>query len=196
MKLRPININLLKKRSEDERLRPRHHAGTGFIQVYLKKNLRLHILHPDFPPTRNDSGIHNHRFSFHSRILRGRLVNSVYGLRAGTDHEVYEVYCGSAGSKEFKVIDPVKVGACGVELIGQQSFMAGDEYTFEIGQFHSSKADELTVTLMEKLWEGHENSRVIVPTGTPMRSAFEDQPPVDRLWEIIEHVLSSLEVLA
>lgn len=189
-----LDIDILKNRAaKDERLTPRHHAGTGFIQVYIKRGLRLHILHPDFPATRKDSNIHNHRFSFHSQILYGCLKNTIYGLRGGDDHEVYEVYCGSKDAGEFRVVDPVKVGVCSVQQLDSQILCAGMNYTCEIGQFHTSRASELTATLMKKLWEGHENSRVIVPTGTPMRSGFEDQPPVDRLWPVIENMITMIK---
>lgn len=186
-----LDIDILKHRAaKDERLTPRHHAGTGFIQVYLKRGLRLHILHPDFPPTRKDSNIHNHRFSFHSQILLGCLKNTVYGLRGGDDHEVYEVYCGSKDAGEFRIVDPVKVGVCTVKRLGVQLLVAGNDYTCEIGEFHTSQGDGLTATLMQKLWEGHENSRVVVPTGTSMKSAFEDQPPAERLWAIIDSTIN------
>lgn len=192
-----IDVDKLRYRAEmDERLRPRHHAGTGFIQAYIKRNVRLHIIHPDFPPTRQDTGIHNHRFSFHSKILMGQLTNTVYGLRKGNDHEVYEVYCGSKDAGEFRIVEPVKVGACSVKVLSTQVMRAGDDYTFELGLFHTSRGEGVTATLMTKLWECHTDSLVVVPNGTSMRSAFADQPPEEKLWEIVEFVARSLETTA
>lgn len=188
-----FRIDVLRNRAaKDERLRPRHHAGTGFIQVYLKRNQRLHILHPEFPPTREDSGIHNHRFSFRSEILLGCLVNTTYGLRFGDDHEVYEVYCGAKGSTEFKVVDPVLTGTCTVDRLAVQPLSSGDTYVCEVGEFHTSTSPTITATRMTKLWECHDNSRVVVPKGTPMRSAFDDQPAEEKLWPVIEHVIDMI----
>jgi len=51
--------------------------GLGFIQLVLPNNQRLHVWHPDLP-RRNCyeySAIHNHRFGFESRVLKGKQCN-------------------------------------------------------------------------------------------------------------------------
>ena len=54
--------------------------GLGFIQVKLPNSARMHVWHPDLPRRScyDFSSIHNHRFSFRSRVLIGQQINRRY----------------------------------------------------------------------------------------------------------------------
>ena len=54
--------------------------GSGFVQVQLQGNQRLHVWHPELPRRTcfEHSAIHNHRFDFDSLILVGEKINIEY----------------------------------------------------------------------------------------------------------------------
>ena len=55
--------------------------GNGFLQLDLPDDCRLHIFaHPALPSQRQSTHIHDRRFGFGSKVLRGRLVNVCYSL--------------------------------------------------------------------------------------------------------------------
>lgn len=54
--------------------------GLGFVQVQLQGEQRLHVWHPELPRRScfEHSAIHDHRFSFVSRVLTGEQINHRY----------------------------------------------------------------------------------------------------------------------
>ena len=130
-------------------LKPRWH-GNGFIQVYLNPVTRLHIWSPEFPATRVvNAQIHDHRFTFTSKILMGELHNVVYACTPYEkgEHMLSEVYCGGYD----KTKEPKPLHRIVMQRIEPEVYKPGDVYEFGgSGNFHETKCHGLTVTVMTK----------------------------------------------
>ena len=57
-----------------------HYFGLGFIQLKINDNLRYHFYHPELCATLDEEEIHDHRYDFTSRVLKGSLYTEVYSF--------------------------------------------------------------------------------------------------------------------
>src|SRR5271170_5939334 len=71
--IKDIDLKALKK--NHARL---YYFGLGFIQLKINEWERLHFYSAKLPPITED--IHNHRYGFLSRILKGKLGNHVFDI--------------------------------------------------------------------------------------------------------------------
>lgn len=133
--------------------------GLGFIQVVLDANQRLHVWHPDLP-RRNcyeHSAVHNHRFSFTSRVLKGVQVNQrcdieVMKPEAGT--HVLISHNGPRSDKGGRLSYPVAdVNIYPREI---ERYEPGQEYFMPAMEYHHTPCVGIVVTLMRK----HEELRL------------------------------------
>lgn len=177
---------------------PRFH-GNGFIQLYLSSNTRLHIWHPDLPPTVENAQIHNHRFDMKSYILRGTLRHRTYNATEASDslfvlkHRKYA--CIGASTPEKFDADTLEQGER-VEIIetGAYDLIAGSKYTLPKNSFHSSEGAGLTITLMKKSYQDETPAIVIGPADKAPDHAFnpDNQPRLGDLWEAVESAINAL----
>jgi hypothetical protein len=127
--------------------------GNGFIQVDIGPDLRLHVWSKKAPQAQNVyTPIHNHSFSFLSRIIKGRLMNKVYQTCPGQSHKVYV-----AITRDHQ---DTRLEACGltsgVLLETDHIYEAGADYSFPAGEFHESvPLENPTVTIMRKVAKHH-----------------------------------------
>lgn len=137
--------------------------GLGFIQLVLGGNQRLHVWHPDLP--RRDcyqhSAIHNHRFGFVSRVLKGRQVNQRVDLeivKPETGSHILISHNGPRSDKGGRLSYPV--ADVNVILRPAEFYEAGDEYVMPPMEYHHTPCTGVVVTLMRKTEETslHANS--------------------------------------
>lgn len=200
--LRPLDY----ARSEVEKARgagllPRVH-GNGFLQLDLLDSgseQRLHIWgHPALPRQSVSTAIHDHRFGFRSRVLRGRLIQADYRVvqdRSGDGsgrpddctHCVYRAHLRHGQDTELRP-SGVRVW-CGVEHV--RFVHPGEVYWMAPMEFHETFSEQPTATLMRKtqVEPGH-SPRVLVPIGLEPDNEFDRHAhDADALWAIIEEVL-------
>jgi len=148
--------------------------GLGFIQVVLPANRRLHVWHPDLP--RRDcyehSAIHNHRFGFISRVLKGTQVNvrvDIELVREGT-HEVisHNGPRSALGGRESCV-----VAQCNVYEHAAERIDAGCEYIMQPGAYHHTPVDGVVITLMTKTEETSIHANSIIAKGQRFHQEFD-----------------------
>lgn len=102
--------------------------------------LRLHLWSKEFGWAQEPGWeIHNHVFSFSSRILLGVLKNQVYEVDEITQpscggHTVYEVTYNDSESR----MTPIRRGGV-MRLISSSIESVGARYSMEVGVFHSSE---------------------------------------------------------
>ena len=116
----------------------------GFVQQPLPvPQWRLHIWHPDLPHQTSWSPIHDHRFSFESWGLLGRLENvemdAVY-----TPLGPYRVHAVRKGR-----LLPTP-HACTTRVVRHEAILPGMRYVCDIGQLHESVPRGLAATLFHK----------------------------------------------
>lgn len=135
--------------------------GLGFIQLQLAGGQRLHVWHPDLPRRKcyDWSAIHNHRFSFSSRVLKGVQINRSVEIELTNDgsHEVIS-HNGPRSEKGGRISYPV--AQCNIYRTDYQEIKAGGAYHIGLYEYHETPNDGIVITLMQKIEEGgiHANS--------------------------------------
>ena len=167
----------------------------GFIQYDLPYGKRLHIWHPDLPLAQEVyTPIHDHTFSFHSRIVLGRLTHVEYEFERDVSGDYLLHGAVRDGDLDTKLVPMGMVGH--MTAIRQLTLSVGYEYTFRYGRFHTSEGSRLTATIMEKTSTNDTPfPRIAVPVGTPPDNNFRRQEVdiallqqyVDRVLEEIGH---------
>jgi hypothetical protein len=137
--------------------------GLGFIQVLLGGNQRLHVWHPDLPRRAcyEHSAIHNHRFAFTSRVLKGVQVNQRCDLeivKPGTGSHVLISHNGPRSERGGRLSYPVAdVNVLPREI---ERYEAGKEYFMPAGEYHHTPCEGIVITVITKHTESavHANS--------------------------------------
>lgn len=123
--------------------------GNGFIQIDIDDNRRLHIWDHRIPKQKVATPIHDHRFDFTSRVLKGTLWHTTYNIRYDEDGD-YEIYIPEVRKGEDTIL--VSSGdKCVVSCDKVISIPEGGSYEFGAMRFHETGWAEPTVTLMTKL---------------------------------------------
>lgn len=148
--------------------------GLGFIQVVLPGNQRLHVWHPDLP-RRNcfeHSAIHNHRFGFFSRVLKGVQKNVRVDIELARDgsHTIIS-HNGPRSEQGSRISYPV--AQCNVYERTVESYGPGDEYEMPAHQYHHTPNSGIVVTLMRKLEESKIHANSVIRNDVEFHVAFD-----------------------
>lgn len=139
------------------------HSGLGMLQAYLNEGspleTRVHVHHRDLiKPGIYDSGaIHDHRFTLHSSVLAGALINYDLAVKRSINglwrlYSVTNARRIDAAAKAEVALTPEN-GLHSVIVRSADRLVAGDAYTIPKGAFHRSeieRSDCATVTLITK----------------------------------------------
>lgn len=170
--------------------------GNAFLQLDLPNDQRLHIWPEERLETQKVyTGIHNHRFSFVSKILLGRLTHIEYDVQP-SDNGSYHLY-KTIRTKDGESL--AQASASRFKLTGRREFRLaqGSYYEFSWNEFHESYGTGLTATLMEKTAV---NEDIDVLTLCP----WDKEPDLeydwfsfndDYLWDIIKGVFDKIYVI-
>src|SRR5206468_7573650 len=128
----------------------------------LPLNRRLHIWSDKMPPAQKvDTGIHDHRFSFQSTILLGRLTNSLYEFMPNPEGE-FRIYTPKPRRHEDTLLVPS-------ELVGDfvmhsaMDYVPRTSYWMVAEDFHTSGYNGLTATVMQKTYTAPTQPRIACP---------------------------------
>lgn len=167
--------------------------GLGFIQVKLDGNQRMHVWHPSLPRRRcyEHSAIHNHRFAFTSRVLKGTQVNQRCDLevvKPGTGtHQLisHNGPRGANGGRESYPVADVNIHKGVVER-----YVPGDEYTMRALEYHHTPCDGVVVTVMRKSDELAIHANSVCRRGVDFQYDFDRfQLSPDDLFDIVKDAL-------
>ena len=127
--------------------RESYRHDNGFLKLLLFRSqcdhlrVRLHI----WPKTDvRRQNIHDHRFSFWSRIVRGRMINHVWEVGVGEIREHFQYY-SRAGKSYYAMM---KLGTTSLVETRQFCVAAGGSYFFESGCLHAIECPVETVTIL------------------------------------------------
>lgn len=168
--------------------------GLGFIQVKLGGKQRMHVWHPDLPRRLcfEHSAIHDHRFSFTSRVLVGEMINVIYSdLQESPTHIAY-LHEGERSARGNRGWD--EDYRCSLEETGRETVEAGRLYNMPAYVFHKTVpgGDGRVATLMTKTWEGTKGAHSLCEIGVTPDADFDRKCLHPRsLWEIVTEVLGS-----
>lgn len=167
--------------------------GMGMLRLYLSKQVRLHIWHPEFAVA-NVSTIHTHPWDFHSVIVCGQLTNMKYKDVTGQQFRgpVAPVHCGTircgvggglvgSGIDEERQLMPLP----------HQVLREGQNYTELAEEIHETVALAGTVTIVERMFKPDEDhAKVYWPAGTNWVSAEPREANVSEVRAFTETALS------
>ncbi len=181
--------------------------GNGFIQIDLEPGLRFHVWDESIPRQAIQTPIHDHRFSFISRILMGELINISYeaipippepqASREGGWYlkpVAHRLHTPVPGDREDTKLVPVDESEYFMEVQSRGSYLEGQEYSFEARDFHETQHQGLTATLMRKTSEIPDHRvRVACPVDLEPDNIFNRyEVDIDAMWRIVERVSRSL----
>lgn len=158
-----------------------YYFGLGFIQLKIDETYRLHFYSSELPPITED--IHNHRYGFQSRILKGSLTNYLYSIADGSDFIMTNESCNP------DIEAPSEKRLCDAALAGKVTYEAGKQYYMDHGDFHRVEADNC-VTLLVRTDYKKGFAQVVTPANKESVCPFSKQIPEERLWKIIEKMIN------
>lgn len=161
--------------------------GLGFIQLVLPGNQRLHVWHPDLPRRKcfEHSPVHNHRFGFTSRVLKGVQKNQRVDLEFARDgSHILISHNGPRSEKGGRESYPV--AECNVHYRKVETYYPGDEYVMPMYEYHHTPNNGVVITLMQKQEEGIIHANSVIREGIDFDYDFDRfQLPPERLYQFV-----------
>ncbi len=167
--------------------------GLGFIQLKLDGNQRMHVWHPDLPRRKcyEHSAVHNHRFGFTSRVLKGTQVNQRCDLevvKPGTGRFLLISHNGPRSDKGGRESYPV--ADVNVHMRDVERYSPGDEYSMPALEYHHTPRRGVVVTVLRKHDELAIHANSVCSRGVDFHYDFDRfQLSPDRLFEIVKDAL-------
>lgn len=161
-----------------------HYFGLGFIQLKLDKTQRLHFYTKHLPPIVPEEDVHNHRYDFNSKIMSGTLVQEIFEVIPGETHTIEEESC-QVGVKVESTAKP-----CKLRLASMHTYHKNSEYFISHETFHRVSYIDHCITLLARSGYKKNLAQVIRPVGQEHVCPFSQKVPEERLWEIVEEMVS------
>jgi hypothetical protein len=164
-----------------------HYMGLGVVKYPFCKNQSYHFYSDRAKILVED--IHEHRFSFTSRVLKGKLKNYIYEID-GTDPtstlRVERKECAPDSQQEILLSN--------INLIERCTFITepNQEYRMHYTTLH--KIECLTTKVITHIYKelpfAQTTPRFIADETKPSVCAFSEPKTVNECWDIIEYTLS------
>lgn len=160
-----------------------YYFGLGFIQLKINETYRLHFYSARLPAITED--IHNHRYNFQSKILKGNIINRIWCVSydAPTNHIMLNESCNP------NIAAPKTTTPCSVHLYEEASYSAGDIYHMDDSIFHQVQANNC-ITLLKRGPYTKEFAQIVLPENKESVCPFSKEVDQKILWEVIEEMLS------
>lgn len=137
--------------------------GNGFIQTDFPSEggagtRRIHVWHPSVPRQKVSTMIHDHNYSFFSRILKGKMVNITYRkghLFNNFGNSIpgcWTEYKGETRDRQDTILSKVQYSIpVNLDIVSADVYTAGDSYFFSAFDFHEIIVVEPVLTVMTKV---------------------------------------------
>lgn len=155
-----------------------HAFGLGFIQLKLNDRYRLHFYTKNTAITSQPEEVHNHRYNFKSKILKGSLTNTVFDVVAGYDYQAVEESC----RRDYKVVSQPVV--CSIAESLSFTLKVGSHYKMNHMTYHKVSSDR-AITLLTRDALVKPTATVIHHRDKELICPFSANLPVSDLWEIV-----------
>jgi hypothetical protein len=162
-----------------------HYFGLGFIQLKLDKEHRLHFYTMRLPAVIGREEIHNHRYDFHSQILKGYLKQDLFQTVQGNTHTVEDESCQEGVKPEGHF-----PSLCGVLLTSSHMYYEGSEYWVDHNTFHRVESN-FGITHLTRGDYKKEFAKVMRLAGADKVCPFGVKVEEKNLWEIIEEMIKA-----
>ena len=159
--------------------------GLGFVQCKINEKERIHFYHPSLVPTVNIvEEIHNHRYDFVSKILKGTLNNKMYHFLPGKQtHYKQSESC----NETVKIEDnPKELGY--ISLFSYEIHQGGQTYSLHNSNFHTIETS-LCVTHLRRTPYKKEFANAIRPLQAVEVCPFSKKMSEADCWDSIKECL-------
>lgn len=163
-----------------------HSFGLGFIQIKLNDKERVHVYCPEVVVTTDEEEIHDHRYGFTSKIIKGSLTNIIYGLDMSKDTHLIS----------FESCDPnrpvhnTEKIPCGIKEILAFTVNEGSVYSLDKDTLHRVKADRC-ITYLIRETPSKDVARVVSEKNKKLVCPFSVNKDEETLWKLVERELCS-----
>jgi hypothetical protein len=163
-----------------------HFFGLGFVQCKINEKERIHFYHPDLKPTVNSlEEIHNHRYDFVSRIIKGTIHNKMYHFFDGKHNTHYKQ--SESCNEAIKIEDnPKEFGY--ISLFSDLVHKANETYSMNHMNFHTVETD-FCITYLRRTPYKKEFADVVRPIDGEIVCPFEKKLSQDECWTIIKECM-------
>jgi hypothetical protein len=181
----------------------RHH-GLGMLQSELDEQLRVHVWHPRLRTFAFDDfrDVHDHRFDLTSLVVVGRIDDVHYRVREVdgryySDREPNTRMWAIVHAKAQDRTPQIATDLGAVHATQSACFTVGDGDWYRVPrrEFHTTRVDDLAVTLVHRTHFDHEPARILGPRGdsgiigpkgsgvsSERHTAFGDESSADTDW--------------
>jgi len=173
--LQDIDLDYLKK----NHLRL-YYFGLGFIQLKIDETYRLHFYSPELPSITED--IHNHRYHFTSKVLKGNISNFLWKIEDGDSHLLKNESCNP------DITAPVLDKLCSAKLVELGVYETGHSYQLTDDVFHQVEAENC-VTLLKRGDYTKEFAQIVIPKDEQSVCPFSKKIDETTLWKLIKDML-------
>lgn len=160
--------------------------GLGFIQCKINEKERIHFYHPDLKPTVNSlEEIHNHRYDFVSKILRGSINNKMYHFFDSRENTHYKQ--SESCNENIKIEDNNKELGF-ISLFSDLTHKTNETYSLHHTNFHTIETD-FCITHLKRTIYKKEFADVVRPIDGKVICPFEKKLSQDDCWTIIKECI-------
>ena len=182
---------------------PRFH-GAGFIQIPLSDLCRLHIWSHKLPAILDIPGtIHDHSFSFESKVVYGTIVHRTYDFCPDENGFYAAVAVPPKPENTPKTIliakpqEKPETVRGHLRNTGIYTLKEDSKYYFGTNLFHSLVAvTPLAATIVTHMGDKGNWPRAIAVNGNDLQDAYPEKPPysgVD-MWNVIRDICTSVNI--
>lgn len=164
-----------------------HYMGLGVVKYMFRGNRAYHFYSERAPAIVDD--IHEHRFSFTSKVVKGEMKNYIYEVFGTDENSTLRVERGECTSGAERIIEVENANV--VELCNFTT-KEGQFYHVDYRTLHRIECiSPKVITLLDKeLPYEQTNPRFITDSENPSVCAFSQPKSKKECWEIIEYTLS------
>lgn len=159
-----------------------YNFGLGFIQIVLSEDTRAHFYSDSVPRTNEE--IHNHRYNFTSKILKGNFIQEKYILTPGNSHFLTNESC----NKERELSNIISIET-GVKLLDKKEYGQGESYLLYFNEFHRADYKGNTITFLTRSNIITDYAQVLVEQGQEKVCPFENRLEKDALFQMVDEII-------
>lgn len=167
-----------------------HYFGLGFIQLKLNDSQRVHFYTDKLMKTVGNEEIHNHRYDFVSRILKGTFSQDIYDVEhVINDLQSYTHLMVQENCKEDNKLDltPTKVN---VRKFYSETLAEDQEYFMDHNTFHTVASSD-AVTFLRRSNYKKIYADVVYPRHKNLTCPFSIKLSESEIFDILSDLLKS-----
>ena len=163
-----------------------HYMGLGVVKYFFRDDRAYHFYSELAPAIVDD--IHEHRFSFTSKVVKGELKNYIYDVDGQDPNSTLQVErgeCKAGAERNIEVPNANIIELCTFTTL------AGQSYHISYNTLHRIECvTPKVITLLDKeLPFVQTNPRFVTDTAYPSVCAFSQPKTEAECWEIIDFTL-------